>query len=99
LAINKHNILKTISYPGIDICPGDIFLDSTMGGTKDLSGVIPEENRPSADGNVTPYPIAIHASNNAASTFALGAQATIFMMFNPEIQFFISKFELKISDQ
>jgi len=85
LAIDKHNILKTISDTSIGICPGNILLDPTMGGAKNLSWMIPEKNNPPTNWNVTPHPIATHCSNDATPTFALGAQAAILMRFNPEV--------------
>jgi hypothetical protein len=85
LAIHKHKILKTISYPGIGISPGDIFLDPAMAKAFNLSGMVPEKNRPPTDWDVTPYPIVTHGSDNAATTITLGAPAAIFMRLNPEV--------------
>jgi hypothetical protein len=85
LAIDKHNILKTISYPGIGISPGDIFLYSAMARAFNFSGVVPEKYRPPTDWNVTPYSIVTHDSDNAASAFTLGAHTAIFMGLNPEV--------------
>jgi len=73
LAINKHHILETIGYPGIDIGPGDIFLDPAMAPAFDLPWAVPEKNRPPTDGNVPPYPIAVHFPNEASTMFAPGA--------------------------
>lgn len=56
LRVEKQGILKAIGDPSVGICPGDHFLDTAMGRAKDLFGVIPEEDTPSAYGEVSPHP-------------------------------------------
>jgi hypothetical protein len=85
LAIHKHKILKTISYPGIGISPRDILLDSAMAKAFNFPGMVPEKNRPPTDWDVTPYSIVTHGSDNTASTLTLGAQTAIFIRLNPEV--------------
>ena len=43
LTIDERGILKKIGDAGVGICPGDSFLDATVGGAEDLLGVIAEK--------------------------------------------------------
>ncbi len=55
LAVNEQGILKAIGDTSVGFCPGDPFLDATVGGTEDLLGVIAEKDTPSTYGHVSPH--------------------------------------------
>jgi len=56
LTVYKQGILQAIGDPSVGICPGDHFLEAAMGGAKDFFGVIPEEDTPSTQGQISPHP-------------------------------------------
>jgi hypothetical protein len=55
LAVHEQGILKAIGDTSVGFCPGDPFLDATVGGTEDLLGVIAEKDAPSTYGHVSPH--------------------------------------------
>jgi len=65
-----------------------------MGGAKNLSWAVPQENGPSTYGNVPPLPGLIQRPHNATTALAVGAEATIFVRFNPEYQYPIPDFKM-----
>jgi hypothetical protein len=55
LTVDKQGILVAIGDPGIGICPGDVFLDTAVGGAADLFGLVTEVHGPPANRDVPPH--------------------------------------------
>jgi len=96
LAVDEQGILKAIGDPSVGICPGDPFLDATMGRTEDLLGVIAEKDTPSTYGHVSPHSRRSAYVEDGASAFTLRASATGFVGSHPKMQSSVSSFELVI---
>ena len=70
-----------------------------MAGTFDLSWTVPQEDGPAADWDVPPHPIALHPADDSPTSFASGAQATVLVGLDIQIQNPVPEPELKITDK
>jgi len=97
LTVDKQGIFKAVGNTGIGICPGDVFLDTSVGGAVDLLGLVTEKHGPPANRDVSPHSGGGTDVHDTPPAPAMGTAASDLVGFHEEMQFLIPIFELEIA--
>ena len=96
-----RNILKA---RGIDPAPdrkgrpGNLLLDTAVGGTVDLLGRVMQDDLDAKDGDIGPGPIISSRPDDRSAPAALRAQTPVFKRFHPQMELKAAIAELKPGD-
>ncbi len=98
LAKSTDPILQPIGDAGPFGRPGDLLLDTAVGGTVDLLGRVMQDDLDAKDGDIGPGPIISSRPDDRSAPAALRAQTPVFKRFHPQMELKAAIAELKPGD-